>query len=137
MAEKVRRYYQNQNPPDCIIPVPLHPLRLKQRGFNQALEIARPIAKKLKIPIDTTHCLRIVATLPQAAISATARKHNIKNAFIVNPLLKAKHVAIVDDVLTTGSTVTELAQRLKKSGVQKIDIWCCARPSFGPYFLSA
>lgn len=127
MAEKLADYYQNHNKPDVIIPVPLHPQRLKERGYNQALEIARPVAKKLKILLEPTYCKRVVATLPQSSTHAKERKRNIKNAFKVNGTLQAKHVAIIDDVITTGSTVNELSKVLKKADVKNIDVWCCAR----------
>lgn len=127
MAEKLAKHYTDQKKPDIIIPVPLHPKRLKERGYNQALEIARPVAKKLRIPIEIRHCKRILSTPPQSSVTAKIRRRNIKNAFSVGTLLKYHHVAIIDDVVTTGSTVTELARVLKKAGVHQIDIWCCAR----------
>jgi ComF family protein len=113
--------------PEWIIPVPLHAERLRERGYNQALEIARPIAKKLQIPLQTRYCTRILPTLAQASMTAEERRRNMKNAFAVEELFQARHVAIVDDVLTTGSTVSEFARMLKKSGVARVDVWCCAR----------
>lgn len=113
--------------PDCIIPVPLHPSRLRERGFNQALEIARPVAKQLQIPIDITSCQRVKATLAQSSIPARLRRKNTLNAFQVTADLSARHVAIIDDVVTTGYTIKELAKQLKRAGVAKIDIWCLAR----------
>jgi len=127
MAEKIADHYRGQAKPEFVIPVPLHVERLRERGYNQALEIARPIAKKLQIPLETNACTRILSTLPQASTTAEERRKNMKNAFAVEALFRARHVAIVDDVLTTGSTVTELARRLKKAGVERIDVWCCAR----------
>ncbi len=127
MAEKIAAQYASQNKPDWIIPVPLHKDRLKERGYNQALEIARPIAKKMYIPLQTTCCTRILPTLAQASTTAEIRRKNMQHAFVVNPLFQAEYVAIVDDVLTTGSTVGELARVLKKSGVKRVDVWSCAR----------
>ncbi len=113
--------------PDCLIPIPLHNKRLRARGFNQALEIARPIAKKFKIPINFTSCKRIKHTDAQAMISKKKRKKNIKNAFAIDANFQAHHVVIIDDVVTTGQTVLEFARVLRKNGIQKIDVWCCAR----------
>lgn len=119
-----------KDPPEIIIPLPLHYKRLKERGFNQSLEIAREISKSLKIPFDIKHCYRIKATVPQSEISAKLREDNIKNAFTVSEKFHAKHVAIFDDVVTTGNTVREFAKVLRKNGVEKIDVWCCARTGF-------
>ncbi len=113
--------------PDLIIPVPLHFSRLKQRGFNQALEIAKPIGKYFHIPVDTKSCVRIKDTRPQSSLPAQKRKNNVKNAFGLSYSITAKHVAILDDVITTGNTVSEITQLLQKTGVETIDVWCCAR----------
>lgn len=113
--------------PEIIIPIPLHPKRLSERGFNQALEIVRPIAKKLKVPIDIKSCQRIRATHAQSDLPANQRAQNIKNAFQVSKNLNAKHVVIFDDVVTTGHTVDELSKILKTQGVERVDVWCCAK----------
>jgi len=113
--------------PDCIVAVPLHKSRYRQRGFNQAIEIAAILSKQLLVPLDLTSCERYRDTPHQTRLSAKKRRKNIKNAFKLNHPLAAKHIAIVDDVMTTGSTVHELAALLKKSGVRKVDVWVCAR----------
>lgn len=113
--------------PECIIPIPLHLNRLKTRGYNQALEIARPIAKYLNIPIDAYSCVRKRDTKAQASIPAALRKKNIKNAFAISKPISYKHIAILDDVMTTGQTAAELARVLKQAGVEKISLWCCAK----------
>ena len=113
--------------PELIIPVPLHPVRLKERGFNQALEIAKPIGRHFKIPVEVRTCVRIKHTKPQSSLSASTRKNNVINAFGLSYSLTASHVVILDDVMTTGSTVTQIAHLLRKVGVQRIDVWCCAR----------
>jgi len=127
MTARIAQHYQTENIPELIIPVPLHVQRLKERGYNQALEIARPIAKQLKMALDVTSCVRVLPTLPQAMSQLDTRKQNMKDAFEVKQVLQAKHVAIIDDVVTTGSTVAELASVLKKAGVARVDVWCCAR----------
>lgn len=113
--------------PDLLIPVPLHPARLRQRGFNQALELAQPLSHQFGIPIDHRSCRRILQTRPQRELKKQQRKRNIRGAFQVNGPLTASHVALVDDVVTTGSTVNELAKRLKLAGVTRVDVWAVAR----------
>ena len=115
------------NLPECIIPVPLHSQRLRERGFNQALELARIIAGQLNIPLDYSLCQRDKATPFQSGLSAKQRKKNLKNAFSVTKTHSYKHVAIFDDVVTTGTTVNELAKQLKQSGVETIEVWAIAR----------
>ena len=118
---------RKHNLPECIIPVPLHKQRLHERGFNQALELARIIAKQLQIPLDYALCQRNKATPFQSGLSAKQRKQNLKNAFSLSKNHHYKHIAIFDDVVTTGTTVNELAKQLKKSGVEIIEVWAIAR----------
>lgn len=115
--------------PDYILPVPLHPKRLKERGFNQALEIARPMAKQLNIPIATNICKRVRNTQAQTSIPAKLRRKNVKEAFQMIYPVQAKHIVILDDVITTGSTVLELSRTLRKAGAKTIEVLCCARTS--------
>lgn len=115
--------------PETIIPVPLYSQRFRERGFNQSTEIAKSLSKQLKIPINTHACIRTRNTPHQIDLPAKQRITNIKNAFTINSPINARHVAVVDDVMTTGSTVNELAKVLKKSGINRIDIWVCARAS--------
>jgi ComF family protein len=114
--------------PDLIIPVPLHFLRLRERGYNQALEIARPIAARFNIPIDYLECIRSRATELQSTLSGKERRQNVKDAFRISSL-QADHVVIIDDVMTTGYTINELAGKLRKAGASRIDVWICARAS--------
>lgn len=113
---------------ECLIPVPLHPKRLKQRGFNQAAELVKQLGKQLKLPYDLMHCRKTVNTLPQAGLNAQQRQRNLHNVFRADPL-PFQHVTLVDDLLTTGSTVNELANVLKQQGIARVDVWCCARTS--------
>ncbi len=113
--------------PDLILPVPLHKSRYRQRGFNQAIEIARTVAKELQIPLDLTSCRRHRDTPHQSQLPAKKRRKNLKNAFSVIKPIHAGHIAILDDVMTTGSTADELAYVLKKAGVGRVDVWVCAR----------
>jgi ComF family protein len=112
--------------PECLIPIPMHPKKLKQRGFNQAAILAKSLARRLKIPYDLNSCQKIINTDPQASMDGEKRQTNVRGTFSVKPL-PYQHVTLIDDLLTTGSTANELARVLKKSGVQRVDIWCCAR----------
>jgi ComF family protein len=113
--------------PECIVPVPLYRKRLRKRGFNQSIELARPLAHVLDIPVDVTSVDRTRDTHPQSALDKKSRRKNIKNAFEIVDKLQYKHIVIIDDVVTTGSTVDELARVLKRSGVQRVDVWSIAR----------
>lgn len=112
---------------ECIIPVPLHAKRLRQRGFNQALELARPVARRLGIPIDNRLCQRRHNTETQSSLPVNKRRQNVRNAFIVTQPCDYRHVAIVDDVMTSGHTANALATTLKQHGVEKVSVWTCAR----------
>ncbi len=118
---------QHADMPDCIIPVPLHKVRYRQRGFNQAIEIGRTVSRELQIPLDLASCLRLRDTPHQTGLAAKQRRKNMKNAFSINKPIDAGHIALLDDVMTTGSTVNELAGLLKKAGALRVDIWVCAR----------
>lgn len=113
--------------PQAIVPVPLHPGRYAERGYNQSLELARHLSRQLAIPLDFQHCRRIRATLPQTTLDPIQRRRNLRGAFHVTAPWSIAHVAIVDDIVTTGSTVGELAKVLKRAGVARVDVWCCAR----------
>ncbi|MFV2056190.1 MAG: phosphoribosyltransferase family protein [Thiohalomonadales bacterium] len=113
--------------PECIIPVPLHQKRLRTRGFNQAMELARPVAAKLLTNIDNHCCNRILDTKPQSSLAAKQRRNNIRHAFTVDASIPWKKVVIFDDVMTTGQTVNALAKTLKERGVEEVSVWCIAR----------
>ncbi|MBK1693447.1 phosphoribosyltransferase [Chromatium weissei] len=113
--------------PEVLIPVPLHSSRLRERGYNQSLEIARVLNQKLQIPLNYQCCARVLATTPQTELSARARRHNLRGAFTVMNSLPWSHIAIIDDVMTTGTTVSELSRLFANAGVKKIEIWAVAR----------
>jgi len=114
--------------PQLILPVPLHPKRLRERGYNQALEIARPVAEGLAIPLSLDHVRRTRHTETQTRLKYKERHKNMRGVFEVTREVPA-HVAIVDDVVTSGSTVSALAKALKKAGADRVDIWALARAS--------
>lgn len=121
------RWYQNLVLPEAVIPVPLHHLRLRKRGFNQALELLWPLHKKTGIPVLADACVRIKKTSPQSQLDQSRRKRNLNSAFKVVKPIPFEHVALMDDVVTTGSTVNALTHVLKEAGVTTIDVWCMCR----------
>lgn len=128
MAQAIETtWYKNKPLPDLIIPMPLHKTRLKERGFNQALEIGRPIAKAHALRLDIKGIERRKATAAQSGLSAQDRKKNISQAFAARRSYAGLSVAVLDDVITTGHTMTEFCKILKQNGAKSIDVWCCAR----------
>lgn len=112
---------------DLILPVPLSPARLAQRGFNQALELARPLARARGLPLQTAAIHRRRDTTPQASLPWKERAKNIRHAFECQIDLTGKTVLIVDDVMTTGATLDELARTLKAHGAARVDNHVLAR----------
>lgn len=115
--------------PQCFIPVPLHSSRQAERGYNQSLEIARPLADIFRIPIDMKICKRNRKTHPQTGLPIQQRRHNIRGAFTITRMPDYDHAVIIDDVVTTRSTVNEMAGVLFCAGVKRLDVWACARAS--------
>jgi ComF family protein len=127
LAESVR--VSGEPLPEVLVPVPLHRARLAERGYNQALEIARVLGRALALPVDHRCSERILATLPQAGLDEGTRRRNIRGAFRARSPLGWRHLAILDDVVTTGSTVEELARVLRRAGADRIAVWAVARTS--------
>ena len=128
----IERQRKHQLPlPDVIIPVPLHYQRRFHRGFNQAEELSKHIAKHLNCPLDTRFVQRPVNSAQQSGLDAKLRKKNVKGIFSLSRAQQKRyqHVAIIDDVMSTGSTVNEVARLLKKNGIKKVDVWVLARAS--------
>lgn len=113
--------------PDLLVPVPLHPKRLRARGYNQALEIARVLGDDLGLRVETGLCERVVATPPQAGLEERERRRNIRGAFAVPRPLSGERIAIVDDVVTTASTVAELSRVLRRAGAGSVVVWAVSR----------
>lgn len=114
--------------PQAIVPVPLHRSRLRQRGYDQALELARAIARDVRRPLRADVLWRRRATTAQSTLDAAARRRNVRGAFA----LRAgddlpDHVALFDDVMTTGTTLAECARVLMRAGVTRVDVWALAR----------
>ncbi|MEE8320268.1 MAG: ComF family protein [Gammaproteobacteria bacterium] len=116
--------------PDVIIPVPLHKRRMMQRGYNQALELSRAINKYSGIPIDGRSCRRVRHTAPQITLPAKQRKTNVRGVFEISGPIDYRYAVIVDDVITTYSTVNEIASLLIRAGVKRVCVWALARAGF-------
>ncbi len=130
LASHIAWQYRNAPLPSLIIPVPLHNSRMRQRGYNQALEIARTLSRDLDITISRDIVSRSRNTAHQTGLSARARKKNLRSAFAVNGdfhFSPNTTVAIVDDVVTTGITVSELARVLMGAGAGQVHVWAIAR----------
>ncbi|HVE11191.1 MAG TPA: ComF family protein, partial [Paraburkholderia sp.] len=106
--------------PDVVAPVPLARKRLVERGYNQAWEIARPFAAALRVPADATLIRRAIETAPQSRLDLAARRHNVGAAFKIERPVHGLHVAVVDDVMTTGATLEALARTLKAAGARRV-----------------
>jgi len=113
--------------PDCIVPVPLHRRRHIERGFNQSAEIARHVAPRLGIRVDSRLLLRRRATAAQSGLDAPARARNLDQAFVAGGRRMPRRVALLDDVMTTGSTAEAAARTLKAAGCERVELWVCAR----------
>lgn len=114
-------------PPDVIIPVPLHRRRLAERGYNQALEIARPLARGLGCRLADGLVLRVRATREQSSLTARARRRNVAGAFRLRGPAAFGHALIVDDVVTTGATTREIAALLRGAGCERVSVAAAAR----------
>lgn len=112
--------------PDALVPVPLHRARLRQRGYDQALELARPLARSCGLPLRADLLQRVHATRAQSELDAAARRRNLRRVFEVRGGVPA-HVVLVDDVMTTGATLEAAARALRRAGVARVDAWVCAR----------
>ncbi len=113
--------------PDVLVPMPLSAERLRTRGFNQALELARVLSRALAVPVNAGLCVKTRETPPQSRLPWKERRKNIRGVFVVQANLDGRHVAVVDDVLTTGATLNELARNLKRAGAATVTGFVVAR----------
>ena len=127
LISKIQTELATEELPDIILPIPLHASRLRERGYNQALELARPLAKVLKLNLDYTSLVRVRATAQQALTDEAHREKNVKGAFRLRKKLNVKHVGLIDDVITTAHTMNECSRVLKEAGVEKITLLAVAR----------
>ena len=121
-------YSKDYNFPDVIIPVPSYGRKLKFRGYNQALEIARFLGKDLNLQVDTGFIIKSKETLSQVGLDSESRLHNLSDSFEIKSHKNYNHIAIVDDIVTTSSTILALNKIIKSNLLDvKIDIWCLAK----------
>jgi ComF family protein len=114
--------------PECLLCVPLHTDRLRERGYNQALELAKPLAQALGLRLEARAIERVRSTHSQTGLDAKARRKNLRGAFVLRSgITLPAHVAILDDVMTTGTTLRECALTLRRAGVSRVDVWALAR----------
>lgn len=114
--------------PQWLLTVPLHPSRLRQRGYNQALELGRPLARRFDVPLHHEVLRRVRSTHAQTELDALGRRRNVRGAFALREgVVLPSHVAIVDDIMTTGATLAECARVLRRAGVERVDVWALAR----------
>jgi ComF family protein len=126
-AEAICERVQVGPRPDLIVAAPLAARRLRERGFNQAAEMARRVAARLAIRFDPRACAKRLDTLPQAELAGQTRRQNLRGAFAVKVEVRGLHIAVVDDVMTTGTTLDELARALCAAGASRVDAWVAAR----------
>lgn len=112
---------------DVIVPVPLSAARLRERGFNQALEMARPLARSLGLPLAAGLLTRVRETVPQSGLPWRVRHRNVRRAFACTGILEGKTVILIDDVMTTGATLNAAARALKDAGAARVVNWVAAR----------
>lgn len=128
LAQAMAASFTGVDRPDVLVPVPLHRTRLRERGYNQALELARPLGRTLGIAVRRQLLVRVRATAAQSRLDAGTRAANLRDAFEVPGLAGVPpHVALVDDVMTTGATLHAAAEALLDAGAERVDAWVCAR----------
>ncbi len=127
-AQAISEAHDGSRCPALVVPMPLHPSRLVERGFNQSHEIARIVSRLLDLELAGQALRRIRATAPQVGLDRGARAGNLRGAFVADTRrVTGAHVILVDDVVTTGSTAVEAASTLRAAGAASIEIWAAAR----------
>ena len=125
LAERLAR--RAEPLPELLVPVPLHPARLRRRGYNQAVELGRALCRRLATELHPAAARRVRATGEQTRLDAAARRRNVRGAFEVDAVVRGRHVALLDDVVTTGATVAELAAAARAAGARRVEVWAVAR----------
>ncbi len=130
LIDNIHHTYDIAKRPQLLIPIPLHPKKLRDRGFNQSVLISKGLSQALNIPVASV-LRRTKHTEPQSRLSAKARQRNLTNAFKITKTgqatIQGKTLAIIDDVITTGTTIEKAAQHLLQAGAREVDAWSLAR----------
>lgn len=126
-AKKLAQVIDRNSLPDCLIAMPLHPAKLRERGFNQSMLLATTVARELGLKLLTHACRRVRDTPPQSALPWKARRKNVRDAFVCDTDLAGMRVALVDDVMTTGASLNALAEAVAEKGAIQISAWVVAR----------
>ena len=126
-AGKLAQRIDRINLPDHVIAMPLHPAKLRERGFNQSLLLAARIAREHQLTLLPDACRRVRDTLPQSVLPWKERKKNVRNAFVCDADLTGKSIALVDDVLTTGASMDALTHAVRLCGAIEVKAWVVAR----------
>lgn len=127
LAEQIVRAVDAADLPDLILPMPLHPRRLGERGFNQAVEIGRRLATRLNVPLAVNACRRVRDTPAQAGLDLAERRRNMRGAFACTQTLNDRRIALLDDVMTSGASLNALAQAARNAGAAGVEAWVVAR----------
>lgn len=127
LAKRLTNRVSDEAPPDLLVPMPLHPSKLRDRGYNQSMLIAATLSRRLKCPLLTKAVRRTRDTPAQSSLPWKDREKNVRDAFVCDVDLEGKHVALIDDVLTTGASMNALAKAVRKRGAIRISVWVIAR----------
>ncbi len=127
LGELLYQRVRNEPRPDCLVPIPLHISRLRERGFNQSSELSRVLGRRLGVPVRPGVLVRQRATTAQTGLEARARRRNLAGAFAARDTGGIRRVALVDDVMTTGATAEAATVALHRAGVEHVVVWCAAR----------
>ena len=128
LAQLMAHVLADAERPQALLPIPLHHARLRSRGYDQALELAKPLSRALQMPLLRDALVRTRATAQQSRLDAAQRRRNVRKAFMVDSRASLPaHVVLVDDVMTTGATLHAAARALRRAGVARVDAWVCAR----------
>jgi len=127
LTTTIHQAYQDTPPPSCLIPVPLHKDKLKERGFNQAQLISHKLSQLLSIPSNSNILQKVRSTPSQTGLNKLQRTRNLKGAFHLTGTVTGLHIALVDDVVTTRATSDLICQLLMDAGAKRVDVWCIAR----------
>ncbi|MGD9842838.1 MAG: double zinc ribbon domain-containing protein [Steroidobacteraceae bacterium] len=126
LAQHLEKYHSGAWP-ECIVPVPLHAQRYQQRGYNQVIEVGRYLQHRIDVPLRLDLIKRIRPTTEQTGLSRRSRRKNLRRAFCTTTVTLPQHIAVLDDVITTGSTMNEIVATFSKAGVAQIEAWGLAR----------